>query len=128
MADLQLAIQALKTAVAGWNGTSVNCALQAAANIAAQIIDSIMPGSTVALIATVAIAGFDVLMSNLAPCTTTVFGTEMRQKYKSANLRATPEYAQAHAAIEDAHFWSKQHVYRNQFNGAAKESHLAVSI
>ena len=114
--ELQLAIQALKTAAAGWKWSTVNCALQSAANTAAAIINQIIPGSQVALIATVAIAGFDILMSHLAPCTTPQLAVK---KFSSASLRNTLQYVSIEESINNAHFWSKQHAYRTAFNNAA---------
>jgi len=123
VSDLELAIAAMKTAVAGWNGSSANCALQSAANAAAQIINQIDPGSTVALIAAVAIAGFDVLMENLAPCSTT---EAKPMQAGSTSIRNTPGYAAAKKNIQGA--WFKSHAYRKEFNNAAKASGLSVRI
>src|SRR5580658_4425528 len=62
---LNKAIADAQTALANWNDSSANCALTSAANDIVLILDSIVSSSQVALIATVAIAGFDALAAVL---------------------------------------------------------------
>jgi hypothetical protein len=126
---LNQAIQSMKDAEANWNGSSVNCALTSAANTAVQIIDQIVPGSPVALIATVAVAGFDALAAVLFPCTTTA--TALTQTLTTSvitlhSLRSTVSYTHYRASIQGAIF--KLRAYTKAFNGAAKDSGLAVRI
>ena len=120
--DLDIAITAIKTAEAGWNGTTTNCAVQSAVNAAAAIIVQIDPNSKVALIATVAVAGYDALMAALAPCTTTVRAVSNAP----AGLRAAPTYQATHDKLAKA--WLPERAYRKAFNGAAKQSGLDVRI
>jgi hypothetical protein len=114
VADLNLAITAMQTAETGWNGSSVNC-------------DQIVPGSPVALIATVAVAGFDALAAILFPCTTPPALASAAISEPHSSLRATSRaYSGYRARIQGAVF--KEHAYRQAFNGAAKDSGLTVRI
>jgi len=125
--DLNLAIAGMKTAEAGWNGSSMNCALTSAANVAVQIIDSIDPASPVALIATVAVAGFDALAAVLFPCTTmSAFAFAASSDPRSSLRASSHAYAGYKATV--AHAWFPEHTYRGLFNQAAKDSGLTVRI
>ena len=124
--DLQLAIDSMKTAEAGWNGSSINCALTSAANTAVKILDSIVPSSPVALIATVAVAGFDALEAALFPCSTPAL-TARAFGGPRASLRASSRAYPAYKSTV-AHAWFPEHAYRKQFNQAAKDSGLTVRI
>jgi hypothetical protein len=125
--DLNIAIAAMKTAEAGWDGSSINCALTSAANITANILDSILPGSPVALIATIAVAGFDVLAAKLFPCTTPPALAPAIAGEPHSSLRASSHaYAGYKASIGHALF--PEHTYRKAFNQAAKDSGLTVRI
>jgi hypothetical protein len=126
VAELNLAIQALQTAVAGWNGSSVNCALQSAANVAVEIINQIAPTSIVATVAAVAVAGFDVLMANLLPCTTPAPAVAHALGRASSSLRTSGAYTAAHTRIQGATF--KVHAFKAQFNSVAKDGGLSVRI
>ena len=125
--DLNLAISSMKLAVAGWDGSSINCALTSAANTAVQIIDGIVPGSPVALIATVAVAGFDVLAASLFPCTTPPALAPAAIGEPHSSLRASSK-AYAGYKADVAHAWFPEHTYRKTFNQAAKDSGLTVRI
>ena len=120
--DLDLAITAIKTAEAGWNGTTTNCAVQSAVNAAAKIIVQIAPNSKVAAIAIVAVAGYDALMAAIAPCTT----VQGAVTSAPAGLRTAPTYKVTHDKLAKA--WFPERAYRRAFNEAAKSSGLAVRI
>jgi hypothetical protein len=125
--DLNLAIQSMKTAENGWDGSSINCALTSAANITANILDSILPGSPVALIATIAVVGFDVLAAKLFPCATPPALAPAIAGEPHSSLRASSHaYAGYKATV--AHAWFPEHTYRKAFNQAAKDSGLTVRI
>ena len=127
VAELNLAIASMKTAEAGWNGSSVNCALTSAANTAVQIIDQIVPSSPVALIATVAVAGFDALAAALFPCATPPALAPAAIGEPHSSLRASSSaYSGYRARIQGAVF--KERAYRQAFDGAAKDSGLTVRI
>jgi hypothetical protein len=127
-ADLEIAINAMQLAVNGWNGTSMNCAFIAAANAAAAIIDGIEPGSTLAAIATVAVAAFDVVMDSITQCTTSpAFGFKVPVAHST--LRGSASYNTAKEKIGGAHFNStKESTFKGAFNDAAKSSGLSVRI
>jgi hypothetical protein len=126
VADLDLAIASMQTAVRNWNGSSASCALTSSANTVAQIIDSIEPGSPVALLATVAVAGFDVLMAKLAPCTTPALTANVAGAHTASLHRGTLAYTATQKKLSAAFF--PVHAYRGAFNQAAKTSGLAVRI
>ena len=129
VANLEEAITAMETAEAGWNGSSVNCALGSAANTAVEIIDQIAPASPVALIATVAVAGFDALQAVLFPCTSTATSPAalVAHTVSGHSLRNSASYASTKESIGRARLFPA-HAYRSAFNKAAKQSGLAVRI
>jgi hypothetical protein len=124
--DLNLAIAAMKTAEAGWDGSSINCALTSAANTAVQIIDSILPASPVALIATVAVAGFDALAAALFPCVKVAAPSTLAMVNIHSLRNSSPTYSTARQRIGQA--WVPTHTYKAMFNQAARDSGLAVRI
>lgn len=132
-ADLQAAIAAMQLAINGWNGSSLNCELQSAASIAADIINADFANSTAALIATVAVAGLDVLLENLpSACSTLVSHRLMarlhRKDYAVPGLRATQAYANYHTALKGAYKWRLSHDFESSFNKAAKTSGLSINL
>lgn len=124
-ADLTLAIQSMQTAIKGWNGSSTNCALTSSANIVATIINSVAPASPAALIATIAVAGFDALMAEIAPCTTSAMEMKALKAYPN-NIRNTVQYQTQRDKFKKA--WMPHHAYVGAFNSAAKQSGLNLKI
>jgi hypothetical protein len=128
-ADLEIAINAMQLAVNGWNGTSMNCAFIAAANAAATIIDGIEPGSTLAAIATIAVAAFDVVMKSITQCTTTSPTPSFHVPVAHSTLRGSASYNAAKAKIGGAHFdWTKESQFKTAFNNAAVASGVNAHI
>lgn len=126
-ADLEIAVNAMQLAVNNWNGTSMNCDFIVAANAASAIIDGIDPGSQLATIATIAVAGFDIVMGAILPCTPAVAGFKVPVAHHS--FRNTSGYVTARTKIGAAHFDStKADVFVMQFNNGAATSGLSVRI
>jgi len=120
-ADLGVAIKDAQTALADWNGSSVNCELQSAFTIAGAILDSIPLGTTIDLIITVALAGVNALLADLAPCTTTTLARKLSRAYSDHFHSVTQEYAPYYARF---HADSKRHMgadVKSAFDAAAKQ-------
>jgi hypothetical protein len=127
--DLEIAVNAMQLAVNNWNGTSMNCDFIVAANAASAIIDGIAPNSQLALIATIAVAGFDVVMGAILPCTPASIGARFRVPASHTSFRGTAQYNIAHAKIGGAHFEStRMSTFRSQFNDAALASGVNAQI
>ena len=119
--DLAIAIQDMTTAIADWNGSSVNCELQSGAQIAVAILDSIPLGVNIDLLVTIALAATPVLLNELAPCTTTGFGLAKRlsRPYTAHYHSTTPAYATYVARYKGAVKWHVGADVRSDFNKAA---------
>jgi hypothetical protein len=113
--ELETAITALKTAIAGYNGSSTNCLLISSANTVASILDEIDPNSAVAEVAAIAIAGFDALLANLAPCNTPASAMPHKSR-----IRGTAAYNSALSKLKHPMFPS--HAFKSQFNPAAEKA------
>jgi hypothetical protein len=120
--DLKIAIADMTTAIADWNGSSVNCELQSAATIAAAILDSIPLGATIDLIVTIALAGINVLLGDIAPCTTTGLSKKLSRAYSGGFHSSTPAYAQYCTQFRSAPKWRVGADVKSAFNKAAKAS------
>jgi len=123
-ADLQIAIGDATTAIADWDGSSTNCALQSAVTIAAAILDSIPLGAVIDLIVTIAVAGIRTLLSDLAPCSTTALESRLSTTYRGGYHSSTPTYAQYCAQFKSDARWRLAGDYKKAFNDAAKASSL----
>lgn len=124
-ADLEIAIQDMTTAIADWNGSSVNCELQSGAQIAAAILDSIPLGSTIDLIVTIALAGINALLSEIAPCTAPASTKKLSGTYTAHYHSTTPVYAQYFNQFRGAAKWHAGSEIKSAFNKAAKADGLA---
>jgi hypothetical protein len=124
-ADLQIAIQDATTAIADWNGSSVNCELQSAFQIAGAILDSIPLGGQIDLIVTIALAGINVLLSEIAPCTATGLAKKLSRAYNGHLHSTTAVYQTYYAKFHGAAKWHQGADIRNAFNAAAKSSGVA---
>jgi hypothetical protein len=125
--DLEIAIQDMTTAIADWNGSSVNCELQSAATIAGAILDSIPLGLEIDLIVSVALAGVDVLLADIAPCTTTAEAKKLSRAYTASYHRGTAAYKQYFAQFRAAQRWHMGADVKSAFNKAAKAGGLALA-
>lgn len=122
--DLGLAISSLKTALADYNGSSTSCAVISAANAAATIINSVLPGSSAATIATVALAGFDVLMADLAPCAAPA--NVVAHTALQSNIRGTAAYSDEKAKLSGGMF--REHRWKADLNDAIKKAGITLKL
>ncbi len=118
--DLEIAIQDMTTAIADWNGSSVNCELQSGAQIAAAILDSIPLGANIDLIVTIALAAITVLLNEIAPCATTGLTKRLSRTYREHYHSTTPAYATYVSRYKGAAKWHVGADVKSDFNKAAK--------
>jgi hypothetical protein len=126
--DLKIAIGDATTAIADWNGSSVNCELQSAFTIAAAILDSIPLGALIDLIVTVALAGANTLLADLAPCSTAALAGRLSTTYSGGYHSATAAYTQYCARFKSDAKWRVGGDYTKAFNAAAKASGLTQAV
>lgn len=122
--DLQIAIGDMTTAIADWNGSSVNCELQSAVTIAAAILDSIPLGALIDLIVTIALAGIRSLLADLAPCSTAALAKKLSRAYGGTFHSRTVTYAHYYAQFKSESTWRMGGDFKKAFNNAATASGL----
>lgn len=121
--DLQIAIGDMTTAIADWDGSSVNCELQSGVTIAAAILDSIPLGALIDLIVTIALSGIRALLANLAPCLiAAALAKKLSRAYSGTFHSTTPAYAQYYSQFKSEARWRVGGDFKKAFNDGAKAS------
>lgn len=126
--DLEIAIQDATTAIADWNGSSVNCELQSALQIGAAILDSIPLGLTIDLIVTIALAGLNALLAEIAPCSTAALARKLSREYSGHLHSGTPVYKMYYSQFKADAKWRLGADITSAFNKAANSAGLSQVV
>jgi hypothetical protein len=126
--DLKIAIADMTVAIADWNGSSVNCELQSAAQIAATIMDSIPLGAPIDLIVTIALSAVNALLADLVPCSTAKLQKRLSREYSGHFHSTTAAYQMYYLRYHGAAEWHVGSDMKGDFNKAAKAAGLSTSV